>query len=201
MKYLALKPEWWPALNKVPVVQLRGLIKAMLDYATVENTDGIGSNLSGMAAGVFLALAADIEGARRASASHAARGRVGGEASGSKRKQKQATPSGASVCFANQNQNQDQDKSFLNESSTTRERAKKSQPSLDQFVQRANLAGVPEDFARTFYAELSAAEWRDAEGLPIGNPIRYLKSAWTAEQKKISAARDFGTIDDFPIAR
>ena len=203
MKYLALKPEWWPALSKVPVAQLRGLLKAMLDYATVDDPSGVGSNLTGMAAGVFLALAADIEGARRASASHAARGRIGGEASGSKRKQKKATPSSASSCFANQNQNQD--KSFLDESSTpARGRAKKSPPSLDLFIQRGKLAGVPENFARAFYNTLAAADWRDAEGRHISNPVRYLKSAWTAEQKKISAARDysgFASLDDIPIAR
>ena len=201
MKYLALKPEWWPALSKVPVAQLRGLLKAMLDYATVDDPSGVGSNLTGMAAGVFLAFAADIEGARKASASHAARGRIGGEANRSKRKQTQAKSSNASVCFANQNQNQDQDKSFLDESSTSRGRAKKSPPSLAQFIERGKLAGVPEDFARTFYDELTAAEWRDAEGRHIGNPVRYLKSAWSAEQKKISAARDFVTIDDIPMMR
>ena len=201
MKYLALKPEWWPALSKVPVAQLRGLLKAMLDYATADDPSGVGSNLTGMAAGVFLALAADIDGARRASTSHAVRGRKGGKANGSKRKQTEATQSNASVCFANQNQAQY--KSFQDESSTSRGCAKKP-PTVDQFVEGGKLAGVPEDFARPYYADLIAAGWQDAEGRYVGNWRRYLKTAYTAELKKISAARDPARVpdlDDFPIAR
>lgn len=202
MKYLALKPEWWPALSKVPVAQLRGLLKAMLDYATADDPSGVGSNLTGMAAGVFLALAADIDGARRSSASHAERGRSGGKANGSKSKQAQATQSNASICFANQNQ--DQYKSFQNESSTSRGCAKKSPPTVDQFVEGGKLAGVPEDFARPYYADLIAAGWQDAEGRYVGNWRRYLKTAYTTELKKIPAARDPARVpdlDDFPIAR
>lgn len=111
-----------------------------------------------------------------------------------KRKQTKANPKQEQV----QEQEQEQEHNAISYSAT---KGKKSPPSLAQFIERGKLAGVPEDYARTFYAELSAAEWRDAEGLRIGNPIRYLKSAWTAEQKKICAARDFVTIDDFPVVR
>lgn len=71
------------------------------------------------------------------------------------------------------------------------------QPTLDQFLAGAVLAGVPEDFARDFYAGLVAAGWRDADGLYVANWRRYLKSAWVDEQKKISAARaESGASDE-----
>ena len=131
-------------------------------------------------------------------------GSKGGSKAQAKRKQ---TPSKAQ---ANANQEQVQEQEHVQEqeqehiaicSTATRGR-KLSRLTVDQFVERGKLAGVPADFARGFHADLVAADWRDAEGLPIGNPIRYLKSAWVAEQKKISAARVNGpTLDDFPIAR
>ena len=50
-------------------------------------------------------------------------------------------------------------------------------------------AGVPEDFAVYLHGELESCAWTDAKGRTVDNPIRYMKSAWMAEQKKISAAR------------
>jgi hypothetical protein len=53
-------------------------------------------------------------------------------------------------------------------------------------------AGVPEDFAVYLHAELESVGWTTANGSCVENPIRYLKSAWNAEQKKIRAARVSG---------
>ena len=61
-------------------------------------------------------------------------------------------------------------------------------------------AGVPQDFADHLHAELESVCWTTANGSCVANPIRYLKSAWNAEQKKIRAARVDG-IGGFKIAR
>ena len=90
-----------------------------------------------------------------------------------------------------QEQEQEQEHIALS-SAATREQ----QPTLDQFLAGAVLAGVPEDFARDFYAGLVAAGWRDADGLYVANWRRYLKSAWVDEQKKISAARAESSASD-----
>ena len=68
-------------------------------------------------------------------------------------------------------------------------RGKRQPPTIDQFVDGGKLAGVPEDFARPFYADLVAAGWQDADGLYVANWRRYLKSAWRDEQKKNCGAR------------
>lgn len=199
MKYLALKPEWWRAIDKVPVNQLRGFIKALLDYATSDDTKNIGVNLTGIAAGVFLALSAEIEGARLKCEKKADNGGKGGKASGKSRKQKEAKgskakqneakPSDDSVCFTNQNQNQEEK---VDDKSSTQ---KKLPPTIEQFQAMAVKAGVPADFAEYLHGELTRCEWTDADGAYIANPIRYLKSAWNAEQKKIRAARaDVGPL-------
>lgn len=90
-----------------------------------------------------------------------------------------------------QEQEQEQEHIAIS-SAATREQ----QPTLDQFLAGAVLAGVPEDFARDFHAGLVAAGWRDADGLYVANWRRYLKSAWVDEQKKISAARAESSASD-----
>ena len=68
-------------------------------------------------------------------------------------------------------------------------------PTIEQFQAMAVKAGVPADFAEYLHGELTRCEWTDADGAYIANPIRYLKSAWNAEQKKIRAARaDVGPL-------
>ena len=62
-------------------------------------------------------------------------------------------------------------------------------PTIGQFLAMAVKAGVPEDFAKYLHGELESCGWTDAKGLDVDNPVRYLKSAWNAEQKKIRAAR------------
>lgn len=76
------------------------------------------------------------------------------------------------------------------EGSTTRAGAREKQPpTIGQFKAMAKTAGVPEDFAVYLHGELTRCDWTSADGSHVVNPIRYLKSAWMAEQKKISAAR------------
>ena len=79
------------------------------------------------------------------------------------------------------------------EGSTTRAGARgKQPPTIEQFKAMAVKAGVPEDFAVYLHAELESVGWTTANGSCVENPIRYLKSAWNAEQKKIRAARVSG---------
>lgn len=87
-------------------------------------------------------------------------------------------------------------------SSTTAQMRGDQVPSLKAFIAGGMLAGVPEDFCRTFYAELVAAGWRDAEGLHVANWRRYLKTAFNGS-KKISAARESSGdgLDAYKIGR
>lgn len=113
-----------------------------------------------------------------------------------KRKQNKARPKQEQV--QEQVQEQEQEHNAISSSATSRG---KQPPTIEQFVSGAAIAGVPEDFARSFYADLVAAGWEDKDGRHVANWRRYLKTAYADEQKKISAARDFVTVDDFPMAR
>ena len=86
-----------------------------------------------------------------------------------------------------QEQVQEQEQEHIANSSTA---TREQQPTLDQFLAGAVLAGVPDDFARDFYAGLVAAGWRDAEGLYVANWRRYLKSAYLDHEKKARAAQN-----------
>jgi len=100
--------------------------------------------------------------------------------------------------------NQEQEQEKEKEHVATPARARVKSPTVSQFVQSGQLAQVPEEFSRQLYAELEAAGWEDAAGRRIGNWRRYLKTAYLAEQKKISAARAAGkptTLEDIPMAR
>ena len=75
----------------------------------------------------------------------------------------------------------------------------------DQFIDIGRVAGVPEDFSRHLYGELASVGWTDGNGRPVKATARYLKSAWLAEQKKISGARAEQSsgiaLDDIPDVR
>ena len=79
----------------------------------------------------------------------------------------------------------------------------KQPPSLDQFLAGATLAGVPEDYARTFYNNLVGVDWLDADGLYVTNWRRYLRKSYLDDVKKISAARESSSdgLDAFKIGR
>ena len=103
-----------------------------------------------------------------------------------------------------QGQEQEQEQYAISISATAR--GKRQPPTIDQFVDGGKLAGVPEDFARGFYADLVAAGWQDADGLYVANWRRYLKSAWREEQKKFPGARGSQpaggiALDDIPDVR
>jgi hypothetical protein len=91
-----------------------------------------------------------------------------------------------------QEQEQEQEQYANSISATTARERGKQPPTIEQFKAMAVKAGVPEDFAVYLHAELESVGWTTANGSCVENPIRYLKSAWNAEQKKIRAARVSG---------
>jgi hypothetical protein len=126
---------------------------------------------------------------RKQSASKAqAKRKQDGSKAQARRKQSQAKPNQEQVQEQVQVQEQEQEHIAICSTATARRRGKQM-PTIEQFVDGGKVAGVPEDFARRFYGELVAAGWQDADGVYVANWRRYLKSAWVAEQKKISAAR------------
>lgn len=78
------------------------------------------------------------------------------------------------------------------EGTSTAQTRGKQPPTIEQFRAMAVKAGVPQDFADHLHAELESVGWTTADGSYVANPIRYLKSAWNAEQKKMRAARVSG---------
>ena len=93
-----------------------------------------------------------------------------------------------------------QDKEQEQEHNANSSTATEKPPTILQFIQGGEVAGVPADFARQLHKDLTEAGWRDSAGRYVGNWRRYMKSAWNAEQKKIRAARVDG-IGGFKIAR
>ena len=99
-------------------------------------------------------------------------------------------------------QEQDKEQEHI-ANSCSRDPARKKPPSLDQFLAGATLAGVPEDYARTFYTNLVGVGWLDADGLYVTNWRRYLRKSYFDDVKKISAARESSSdgLDAYKIGR
>lgn len=89
-------------------------------------------------------------------------------------------------------QEQEQEQYANSISATTAQTRGKLPPTIEQFQAMAVKAGVPPDFAEYLHGELTRCDWTAADGSRVANPIRYLKSAWNAEQKKIRGARASG---------
>lgn len=84
----------------------------------------------------------------------------------------------------------------------TRTREAVAKWTVEQFVSAGLTAGVPADFSREVWLDLEARGWVDENGRrTLTSPRAYLKSAWNAEQKKISAARVSGGLEEIPMAR
>lgn len=87
-----------------------------------------------------------------------------------------------------QEQEQEQEQYANSISATTARGRGKLPPTIEQFQSMAVKAGVPPDFAEYLHGELTRCDWTAADGSRVANPIRYLKSAWNTEQKKIRGA-------------
>ena len=192
--------SWWDGIRHYPDDQRLAIYDAILSFAfeSAEPRLPDGDLTSAIVYQTVSTIRPTIEISRKR--------REFGERGGSKRKanakqsasKRQAKRKQEQVQEQVQEQDQDQDHNGNRVKGTTA--TKGEPPTLAQFISGGDLAGVPADFARRLHKDLTEAGWRDAAGLYVANWRRYLKSAWGAEQKKISAARVDG-IGGFRIAR
>lgn len=182
---------WYNQARKFPDDHRLAWYDAVLAYAFdgVEPADPDGDIAKAIAAAAVESVRATIEISRKR--------REIGSKGGAKRKQEQSkaeantkqTRSKKKQNAKTANQEQDQDQDHIGNRSLVKATTTGKPPTIGQFKAMAKTAGVPEDFAVYLHGELEKCAWTDAKGRPVDNPIRYMKSAWMAEQKKISAAR------------
>lgn len=190
--------NWYLASRQLPDELRLAWLDAVLDFAFEGREpkpagSGNVADAIGFQAVAMVRATIEISRKRKEIGSKGGSAKSKGEAKRKQRRSKaQANP--------NQVQEQEQEQEH-NANSITATARGRLQPTVEQFVDAGKLAGVPEDFARPFYAELVAAGWQDADGVYVGNWRRYLKSAYLDEQKKISAARQGVAVDDIPMAR
>lgn len=132
-------------------------------------------------------------------------GAKGGSKRKAKRKQKRSKPEAKAKQEQEQVEEQVEEQvqeQYANSISATT-RARKSLPTINQFVTMGKTAGVPEEFARQLYEDLSSVGWVDSDGRPVRAGARYLKAAWIQEQKKSRGACEItgASIGDIPDAR
>lgn len=188
-KYLALDPEHIRSLADLCYDEILPVLNECLAFAISDEADPPDTKLASGAKILRDQICAAI--ARRKIIS-AGRAKSGGEG-GSKNKQtkskrskrKQSEAMGGFACIPNHTNPIEN----IDDKSSTQ---KKQPPTIEQFKAMAATAGVPEDFAAYLHSELDIVGWTTANGSRVANPIRYLKSAWNAEQKKIRAARVSG---------
>lgn len=60
----------------------------------------------------------------------------------------------------------------------------KSPPTLTQFMQGCELAGIPKEFSTDLYRTLEGFQWLNGDGTPIRNWQRYAKAAYNSEKCK-----------------
>ena len=196
-KYLALDPEHIKSLADLDAAEILPVLNECLVFALSDEADPPATKLTSGAKILRDQICAAIARRKIISAGRAKSGGEGGskskqtKAKRSKRKQSEAM--GGFACIPNHSKPREN----VDDKSSTQ---KKQQPTIEQFRAMAVKAGVPQDFADYLHAELKSVGWTTANGSCVANPIRYLKSAWNAEQKKIRAARVDG-IGGFKIAR
>lgn len=185
---------WYNQARKFPDAQRLAWYDSVLAYAFegVEPKEPEGDLTLAIAAGAVEAVRATIEISRKRR-EIGSKGGAKSKQSGSKTEAKRKQTQSKAKANNNQEQEQDQDQDHIgNRSLVKATTATKQPPTIEQFKAMAVTAGVPEDFAVYLHAELEKCDWTTADGSHIANPIRYLKSAWNGEQKKIRAARVSG---------
>ena len=194
MEYLAIKELWRRTLDRLNDTDFRRVVEACLDYAICEKYDPKLPGLSEVQAIAFAALSTEIAHAIDVSKKRSKARKT------KPNKTEQTKTKGNFVCTS-KSKSKSKKQSIIDTSATARVRGK-TPPTLDQFIEGGQLAGVPAEFAREFYTEINGNGWRDSDGRYIGNWRMYLRSAYAEAQKKSRAARESsGMIDDIPIAR
>ena len=208
LKYLALNPEHIKVFDFLQASEAVGIIKACATFAFSGDLEPPALKFATTAESVvYEMISTSIKRRKELSAERSTHGKVGGEASASKRKQTEAnrskrkqTKATPTIAMNSKARHSKARHSKAIEKVVGKPTTQKKPPTISQFVQGGELAGVPADFARQLHKDLTEAGWMDKDGLYVGNWRRYLKSAWNAEQKKIRAARVDG-IGGFKIAR
>lgn len=203
---------WWEGLRHYPDAERLAIYDAILAYA-FDGKEPAAPTPGNLTATIVYS---EISHIRETIGISRARRQAGAKGGSKRQANAKQTPSKRQAntkhqtkkAQANRNQEQEQvkeqDKEQDKEHTATHARARERQPpTIDQFIAGGTIAGVPEEFSRSFYGELVAAGWRDREGLYVANWRRYLKSAWMDEQKKSAAARGQyeNVLDVYPIAR
>ena len=197
--YLALDPEHIKSMADLDAAEILPILNECLVFALSDKADPPATELMSGAKILRDQICAAIARRKVISLRRAKSGAEGGskskqnKAKQSKQKQGKAWSDFALNTIPYHKERVD------DKSSTT----KKQPPTIEQFKAMAVKAGVPEDFAVYLHAELEKCDWTTADGSHIANPIRYLKSAWNAEQKKIRAARVSGddAFGGIPVGR
>ena len=192
--------NWYTAARQLPDDLRLAWLDAVLDFAFEGKEPTTGESIAaaiGYQAVQMVRATIEISRKRKQSGS---KGGVSRKQSGSKREAKPKQTRSKAKADRKQVKEQAQDKEQEQEHNANSSTATKKPPTISQFVQGGELAGVPADFARQLHKDLTEAGWMDKDGLYVGNWRRYMKSAWNAEQKKIRAAR-VGGLDDIPDVR
>lgn len=201
---------WWEGLRHYPDAERLAIYDAILAYAFEgkEPTPPTPGNLTATIVYSEISHIRETIGISRARRMAGAKGgskrQANEKQTPSKRKANAKHQTNKAEANANQEQEQEQEQVQDKEHTATPARTREKQPpTIDQFVAGGTIAGVPEDFSRSFYGELLAAGWRDREGAYVANWRRYLRKTYQDEQKKSAAARDAyeNVLDVYPIAR
>lgn len=196
--------NWYTAARQYPDRLRLAWYDAVLDFA-FEGIEPESSHGKNVAAAVRFAAVQTVRATIDISRKRKQFGAKGGSVK-AKAKQKRSKTKADRNQEQEQVQVQEQEQEHIANSYTATAR---KPPTEKQFLSAAGLAGVPEEFARRFFADLVAAGWADANGRHVGNWRRYLRTAYDAEQKKIRAARVSagwspergGSVDNVPDAR
>lgn len=182
--------NWYTASRQLPDELRLAWLDAVLDFAFEGREPSPATNGSGITEAIAFQAVSMV----RATIEISRKRKQSGSKGGASRKQAQAkAKQRRSKAKADRKQvkehvqEQEQEHNAKSITATARVRGK-TPPTLDQFIEGGKLAGVPESFAREFYAEVNGNGWRDSDGRYIGNWRMYLRSAYADSQKKMRGA-------------
>ena len=198
--------NWYTAARQLPDDLRLAWLDAVLDFAFTGKEPKPATDGASIENGILTAIGFQAVQMVRATIEISRKRKESGSKGGASKKQTASKPQAnrkqkRSKAKADPKQVKEQDKEQEQEHNANSYTATtRKPPTIEQFIAGGEVAGVPADFASQLHKDLTEAGWRDSAGQYVGNWRRYMKSAWTAEQKKIRAARVDG-IGGFKIAR
>lgn len=198
--------NWYTAARQLPDDLRLAWLDAVLDFAFTGKEPQPAENGASVESGILTAIGYQAVQMVRATIEISRKRKQSGSKGGASHKQRGSkTEAKPKQPRKTRKQVKEQDKEQEHiANSCSRDPARKKPPSLDQFLAGATLAGVPEDYARTFYTNLVGVGWLDADGLYVTNWRRYLRKSYLDDVKKISAARESSSgdgLDAYKIGR